>query len=133
MRPRPSFSAPERHLLYRNPAAGKVFGVCAGIADYLGIDPVVVRVLLVVGLIFLSVPVLIGYGLAAAILPVRPPDPYRSSEDEAFRREAASRPRVTFDAVRQRFDAMEQRLRAMESHVSSQEFTLSREIRNLDR
>jgi len=86
---------------------------------------------MVVGLIFLSAPVLIGYGLAALILPARPPESYPSIHDEEFRRHAADQPRVTLDGVRQRFGDLEQRVRALESHVSGQEFLLSREIRNL--
>jgi phage shock protein C len=133
MRPRPSFSAPVRHLLYRNPKTGMVFGVCAGLADYFGTDPVLVRVGMVIGLFFLFPPVVIAYLLAALIIPVRPPSPYRSPAEEAFWREAAARPAVTLDAVRQRFGDAERRLRALESHVASQEFVLSREIRDLDR
>jgi phage shock protein C len=131
MRPRPSFSASPPRRLYRDPAAGKLFGVCAGLASFLGVDPGLVRIAMVVGLIFLSAPVLIGYGLAALILPARPPESYPSIHDEEFRRHAADQPRVTLDGVRQRFGDLEQRVRALESHVSGQEFLLSREIRNL--
>ncbi len=134
MRHRSSFSAPDPHRLYRNREMGKVFGVCAGIADFFGIEPVLVRIGVVVGLIFLSVPVLIAYLLAALILPERPPTSYRSPAEEAFARAAANhRPRVTLDVVRQRYADVEKRLRALECHVSSPEHTLSREIRNLDR
>jgi len=33
----------QRYRLYRNPARGIIAGVCAGIADYFGIEPVLVR------------------------------------------------------------------------------------------
>ncbi len=133
MRPRPSFSAPKPDRLYRDPVAGKLFGVCAGLGDYFGVEPVLIRCAMVAGLIFLSVPVLIAYLLAALILPARPPASYPSAAEEAFWRANAAQPRVTLDRVRQRFGDIEKRLRSLEYHVSSQEFLLSREIRNLDR
>ena len=35
--------------LYRNRTRGMVFGVCAGFAEYFGVDATVVRVLVVIG------------------------------------------------------------------------------------
>jgi phage shock protein PspC (stress-responsive transcriptional regulator) len=48
-----------------------IAGLCAGLADYLGVDPTLVRVLTVVlGLVFCPV-VPIGYLVAWAIVPKR--------------------------------------------------------------
>lgn len=56
--------------LYRSQYDRKIAGVCGGIAKYFSIDPTVVRLLAVV-LFFISTgfPVLIGYIIAAAVIP----------------------------------------------------------------
>ena len=127
------FSSPNPHKLWRNPGAGRVFGVCAGLADYFGVDAFLVRAAAVAGLIFLSVPVRIGYMLLALILPARPASLYRSPAEEEFWRAVTTRPDVTLSAVRHRFRDLEKRLRALETHVSSPDFETSRAIRDLER
>lgn len=58
--------------LYRSNRNKVFFGVCSGLADYLGIDPVIIRILWIViglsafGSLFAS---LIFYFIAAAIIP----------------------------------------------------------------
>jgi phage shock protein C len=42
--------APERFHLDR--VEGKVFGVCAGLANYMNVDPMIVRLVFVAGTIF---------------------------------------------------------------------------------
>jgi len=51
----------------------KLGGVCGGIAEYMDLDPTIVRLLTVVlGLITAIIPVLIGYILAWIIIPRKP-------------------------------------------------------------
>ena len=133
MRPDSPFSSPNPHRLYRNPAAGKLFGVCAGLADFFGAEPFLVRAGVVVALIFFSAPVIIAYLLAALILPARPATLYRSPAEEEFWRAVATKPQVTLATVRNRFRDLERRLRNLESHVTSREFELGQAIRDLDR
>ena len=54
--------------LTRNSREGMFLGVCAGIADYLGIDPTVVRVIALVTGLCGGVG-LLGYLIAAFIMP----------------------------------------------------------------
>lgn len=55
--------------LYREPANAKLFGVCAGIARHLSVDPLFVRIgAVVLGLIFTWF-ALIAYGVLAYALP----------------------------------------------------------------
>lgn len=67
--------------LYRSKSEKKIAGVGAGIADYFKIDPTIVRVLLV--LVALSMPeiFLIGYIVAAIVIPEKPDD-FVEDEDE---------------------------------------------------
>lgn len=52
--------------LYRNTKDKLIFGVCSGIAEYVGIDPVIVRI----AFIFLGGTLLI-YLLLAVLMPVK--------------------------------------------------------------
>lgn len=56
--------------LYRNVSSGKIAGVCAGIADYFAIDPVLVRLFLIL-MIFWGGGI-IGYIIAWIIVPPKP-------------------------------------------------------------
>jgi len=56
--------------LYRNTENKMVAGVCCGIAEYLNIDPTIVR--LIWALVSLSGAGLIAYLIAALIIPEKP-------------------------------------------------------------
>ena len=59
--------------LYLSQMDRKLAGVCGGIAEYLDVDPTIVRLLtVVVGLITGVIPMLIGYILAWIIVPRKP-------------------------------------------------------------
>jgi len=54
--------------LYRNKEAGKIAGVCAGIGDYFDVDPVLIRIILVVSVFFYGIGVL-AYIVAWIVIP----------------------------------------------------------------
>ena len=58
--------------LYRNTQNKMIAGVCAGLAEYLNIDPTIVRVIW--ALIALSGAGLIAYLICALIIPEKPAD-----------------------------------------------------------
>ena len=59
--------------LYLSSTDKKVGGVCGGIAEYMEVDPTVVRIVTVVlALVSAGIPLLIGYCLAWMIIPNRP-------------------------------------------------------------
>lgn len=59
--------------LYRSPKDAIVFGICAGLGDYLQVDPVFVR-LIVLALAFLTHgwPVLLAYTIGVFLIPIDP-------------------------------------------------------------
>ena len=120
-----------RFQLYRDPANGMLAGVCAGIADYFGLERIVVRLAFVVALVLFFPPTVIAYVVLAIALPKRPPALYASREDEAFWRGVATAPDDTVQGLRRRFGDLESRLRAMEQSVTSSEFDLHRKFRDL--
>ena len=56
--------------LYRNPGNKVIAGVCAGLGEYLNIDPTVVR--LIWALIGLTGAGIVAYLIAALIIPEKP-------------------------------------------------------------
>jgi phage shock protein C len=122
-----------RFRLWRDTDRGIVAGVCAGIADYLGIEPIIVRLAAVVGLVVFFVPTIIGYVILAVALRPKPPALYESRDEEAFWRGVNTAPADTFQSLRHKFRDLEDRLRQMESQVTSNDFELHRKFRDLGR
>lgn len=59
--------------LYRSKFNKKVCGVCGGFAEYLNIDPTIIRILVLI-LFFTPIPTVIPYFIAALIMPENPND-----------------------------------------------------------
>lgn len=57
--------------LYRSRTDRKIVGVCGGLAEYFGIDPTLVRLLFVLGLIFVG-GTLLAYLILALVIPEEP-------------------------------------------------------------
>ena len=131
--PHSPYDSPNPHKLYREPQRGVVGGVCAGIADYFGIRPVLVRLAFVMGLFFFAPPMILGYVIAVLALPVRPPQLYSTPDEEAFWRGVTIKPDRTLAGLTQRFRDFEKRVGGLEAYVASKEFELNRAIRDLDR
>lgn len=67
--------------LYRDRENGWIFGVCAGIADRYGFEPIVVRVVATLALLIFTVPTALAY-LAAVVLIRKRPLIYRGANPE---------------------------------------------------
>ena len=115
--------------LYRNTRRGRIFGVCAGIADYFGFDLTVTRVLTVIGALF-SFPIVgIAYILLGLLLPRRP-DTGRD-ESDPVQRHARAEPHDMLSSTRYRFRDLDSRLQRLEKYVTSNRYALDREFRRL--
>ena len=57
--------------LYKSNTDKKLDGVCAGIAEYFGMDPTVIRLLWVLGTLFVGAGI-IAYIVAAIVMPRKP-------------------------------------------------------------
>lgn len=123
----------DRLRLWRDTDRGIIAGVCAGIADYIGIEPVVVRVAAVVGMFFFTVPTVAAYVILAVVLRPKPPALYGSRDEETFWRGVNNAPADTLHGLRRKFRDLEDRLRHMEAQVTSGDFDLHRKFRDLDR
>jgi phage shock protein C len=118
--------------LYRDPARGRIAGVCAGLADYLGVTVFGLRLIVVLLAIFgLFGPLLIGYLVLAVLLPRKPARLFRDAEDEAFWRSVARRPTDTLGGLSRRFRELDERLARMERRVTSPDEVLRARFREL--
>ena len=122
-----------RFPLYRDREHAGIAGVCAGIAAYLGVERVAVRIATVAGLIFFTLPTLTIYIALAILLPPMPPRQFASPAEENFWRGVATEPRRTVAALRQRYREVEYRLQRLERAVTSEEVTLRRRFHDLGR
>ena len=121
-----------RTRFYLDKQNKKWAGVCAGIADYTGIDVTVVRIT-VVALTFLSGPwTFLAYILAAWMAPKKPLSLYEQDPDERkFWQGVRANPRRTARDVRSRFRDIDRRLADVETYVTSSNSRLAREIEQL--
>ena len=120
-----------RTRFYRDKINGKFMGVCAGIADYTGLEVLWIRVGMVVltlcGVGFL--PVL--YFALGFMAPVKPGHLYADREEQAFWQGVRQSPGRTAREVRARFRDIDRRLADVESFYVSSNPRLSAEIERL--
>lgn len=105
-------------------------GVCAGIADYTGIDVTVVRVGMVILTLVGDFPwTLIAYWLTAWLANDKPREFYgESREEEKFWQTVRARPGASVRDVRSTFRDIDRRLADVEAHVTGHNRRLADEI-----
>ena len=118
------------HRLFRDKENAMIAGVCAGIADYFGLNRKGVR--LVTFLFILFPPffafVIISYVVLAIVIPVKPVEMYENAEQAEFWRGVSNAPSDVFGALRHRFRELNHRLEKMEAFVTSREFDIDQEL-----
>lgn len=126
-------SRPSPSRLYRSQRSKILMGVCSGIAEYLGVEPWMVRVFTVIAGFMFAPPTLAGYLILAFVLPKAPQDLYRDEGEQRFWRDIRVDPAQKFSELRHRFRELERQLQRMEAYVTSKSFRLNREIKDLER
>lgn len=120
---------PLRTKFYLDKQNGKWSGVCAGIADYSGIDALWVRAGAILLTLMGGFPwTLIAYFVVAWMADTKPVSLYSSSEDKKFWQGVRSNPSGTARDIRSRFRDMDRRLADIELHYTSSNRRLSDEI-----
>ncbi|GAA6185692.1 MULTISPECIES: envelope stress response membrane protein PspC [Alteromonadaceae] len=147
-----------RKQLQRDSENGKIAGVCAGIAEYFGIETWLVRIAAVAAMLLLAGPFIPVFYIAAwFILDKKTPESKHSSQgqhhfhgksgvkgwhndiDDADKKvavkskvwQAGEPPKQAFYDIKQQYLRTEARLRKIETYVTSSEFQLNREINKL--
>jgi len=118
------------HRLFRDKEHAVLAGVCAGIAEYFGLNRKGVRLVAFLSILFppFFAFVVISYIVLAIVLPVKPGDLYENSEQAEFWRGVSNAPSDVFGALRHRFRELNHRLEKMEAFVTSREFEIDREL-----
>lgn len=120
-----------RTRFYRDKINGKIMGVCAGIADYTGLDVMWVRLGFVVGTLcglgFLPVVYLALRFLSEA----RPPQLYGDAAEQKFWQGVRQSPARTAREVRAQFREIDRRLAEVEAFYVSSNPRLAAEIEQL--
>ncbi|MCF6274222.1 MAG: PspC domain-containing protein [Robiginitomaculum sp.] len=124
----------------RNKIDGVFGGVCAGLGDYLGVDPIIIRILTVISFFvtgFITFWVYLGFWM---FTPSDKRAPYRREYRQARkarRRHKANpaeplRTTATYRDVKGKFRSLETRLQDLEKSITSSEWQLRRDFRDLE-
>ena len=120
--------------LRRSTINRKLYGVCGGIAEWLDVSPLIVRIIFIIMACLLPPFTFITYFALAFLLDKSPPITRftrRFPGDEyAPPTESAS---LAFSALERRFAAIEGRLRRAEAEVTSTSFRFNRELHRAGR
>lgn len=120
---------PRRTTFYLDKQNAKLMGVCAGIADYTGIDRNWVRVGLVVLTIVGAAPwTFIGYVLAGWLANPKPRGLYDDQTDAKFWQGVRQSPTRSTRDVRAKFRDIDRRLADIETYYTSRNSSLAAEI-----
>jgi phage shock protein C len=120
--------------IYKDRRHGRWCGVCAGLGDYFGIDPTILRVAAILLSIFgFFFPIFCAYLILCWVLEDKPDYLYENPKEDAFWREARTRPDYTRVDLGRRFKDIDKRAQALEAYITSKQFRLNKEINDLDR
>jgi len=133
-----TYSEPHKKFR-RNKIDGVVGGVCAGIGDYLNIDPVIVRIFTVISFFVTGITFFIYIGFWI-FTPSDKRAPYRREYRQARKakrrhKENPAEPLRTtasYRDVRGKFRSLETRLQDLERSITSSEWQLRRDFRDLE-
>ena len=120
-----------RTRFYRNKRDGKVLGVCAGIADYTGVDVTWVRIGTVLLTLFGQGTPLVIYLVMAWIAGPKPYGLYENDEEQKFWQQVRSSPARSTRDVRSKFRDIDRRLADVELYYTSRNSRLADEIDSL--
>ena len=121
----------DRTKFYRDKLNGKIKGVCAGIADYTGVDVLWVR-LGAIALVLMGVGLVIpAYFIAGAFASTKPSHLYVDSGEQKFWQRVRQSPGRTAREVRANFRDIDRRLAEVETFYVTSNPRLSAEIERL--
>ncbi len=124
--------------LYRDTANGKISGVCAGLANYLGAEVWLIRILVIsAALLGGSFLVLLAY-VAMTLMLEKQPENYveaiKTQQEHKLKSKSwqqGQSPVALLDTLEKDFDKLENKLRSMEAYVTSDTFKVNREFNKL--
>jgi phage shock protein C len=120
-----------RTQLYRDKVNGKWLGVCEGLGEYTGVDPLWIRLGFLTTFFVTSGAVFFVYiGLAMVTSP-KPNGLYQSDEDVKFWQGVRANPRRSTQEVRSKLRDIDRRMADIETFYTSRNTQLADEIERL--
>ena len=121
----------ERTTLYRDKQNGKLMGVCAGIADYTGVNAFWVRLGALVLTGMTSGGIIPFYFIAGILLNKKPAHLYVDADEQKYWQRVRQSPARTAREIRARFRDIDRRLADVETYYVTSNPRLSAEIERL--
>ena len=121
----------ERTTLYRDKQNGKLMGVCAGIADYTGVNALWVRLGALALLGMTSGWISPSYFIAGILLNKKPAHLYVDADEQKYWQRVRQSPQRTAREIRARFRDIDRRLADVETYYVTSNPRLSSEIERL--
>ena len=123
---------PSRTRFYRDTVNGKVMGVCAGIADYTGMDVTLIRIMMIAAILLGSGSPILLYFIAGWMTPKKPHAlDYADDEEKRFWQGVRASPTRSARDIRGRMRDIDRRLADIESYVTTENRSLASEIERL--
>lgn len=134
-RPYDPYNSPNPKRFFRSRQDKVIAGVCGGIAERFGWEPVLVRILTVLATLFFMGPMGPIIYIVIWMITPRAPIGYgaMSPDEDAFWRGVQDRPRATFGTIKYTFMDLDERLKNIERTVTSDEWRLRQEFRDLEK
>ena len=120
----------DRNRLYRDKERAILGGVCAGLADWTGVNRVGLRLVVVLLALPFTRVMVTGYLVLWLLLPKRPRNLYRDDAEAEFWQEVRRSPRDSVSQLNRRFRDLDDRLQRMETWITSSEYRIDRELRD---
>lgn len=117
--------------LYRDKQNGWLLGVCAGIADYTGVNTLWVRLGLFLSLGLLGPLSILAYLFMGIFLSKKPPQLYQDDREQQYWQRVRQSPKRTVREIRSQFRTIDRRLAEVEHFYVSSNPRLSDEIERL--
>ncbi|HDG1725220.1 TPA: envelope stress response membrane protein PspC [Vibrio cholerae] len=124
--------------LYRDPYNGKIAGVCAGLANYFGLEVWLVRILVItaalLGGTFLVLVAYVAMALMLEKLPKQYREDIRSQQAHTLKSKPWAQgqaPKELLHTLGRDLSQVESRIRGVEAYVTSEAFKVNREFRKL--
>jgi phage shock protein C len=126
------YQPPSRTKFYLDKRHGKVMGVCAGIADYTGLDVTIVRIGLVAAIVLGAGAIIPVYFIAGWIAQDQPREVADETKDQRkFWQGVRASPSQSARDIRGRMREIDRRLADIEQYVTTENRSLAREIEEL--
>ncbi len=127
-----STQPPYRTRFYKDRRNGKLFGVCAGIADYAGMDVTLTRIMFFASVLLSGGMTLPLYFISAVVAPNRPLELADGDRDQQkFWQGVRASPSRSAAEIRSRMREIDRRLADVEYFVTTENRSLAREIEQL--